>query len=157
MFVYVLLKFDWLIIFFLKNQQESWKFSTLFLSSFSVRFLKCHDCACSVLKSGGNFCPRGKFNLMENNLKTILTPYVSNLKHQCMFKLRLINLYQILFINVGTWNLHWRYYLINGHIILSDNLFCSAYCSMDITKFIASDLPLQSLCGGWNFECKVAH
>ena len=62
-------KFDWLIIFLSRIRQESWKFSTFFISSFSARFFICHDCACSVLKSYGIFCPRRNFNWMENDLK----------------------------------------------------------------------------------------
>ena len=65
-------------------RQESWKFSTFFLSSFSARFFKCHDCACSVLKSGKIFCPRGNFNWMENNLKTTLSVKILHLANMIL-------------------------------------------------------------------------
>ena len=68
MFVYVLLKFDWLIIFFQENLPRKFKIlNFFFLSSFSARVLKCHDCAWSVVKSGGIFCPSVNFNWMDFN------------------------------------------------------------------------------------------
>ena len=64
MFVYVLLKFDWLIFFFSRRMLPR----TFFLL-FSARLFKGHDCACSVLKSGGIFCPRGNLIWMKNDLE----------------------------------------------------------------------------------------
>ena len=66
--VYVLLKFDWLTIFFLVNPPRKLKILNFsFLSSFSVRVFKFHGCTCSVLKSGKIFC-RGNFSWIENDL-----------------------------------------------------------------------------------------
>ena len=62
-------KFDRLIIFSHENPPRKLKIlNFFFLSSFSARFFKCYDCACSFLKSGGIFCPPGNFNWMENDL-----------------------------------------------------------------------------------------
>ena len=73
MFVYVLLIFDWLKNFSLENPPRKLRILNFcFLSSFSTRFFKRHDCACSVLKSNGVFCSRGNFNRMENDLKGTL-------------------------------------------------------------------------------------
>ena len=90
MFIYVLLKFDWLIIFFLENPPRKLKIlNFFFLSSFSAQYFKCHDCACSFLKSGGIFCQRGNFNWMENDLykkkhivlRNVDQMYIANLRN----------------------------------------------------------------------------
>ena len=49
------------------KQQSSELFS---LSFFSARFFKYHNCASSILESGGTFCSRGNFNWMENDLNS---------------------------------------------------------------------------------------
>ena len=49
----------------MRISQVSWTVSTFFLPSFSVRFFKCHNCTCSVLKSGKIFYLHGNFNWME--------------------------------------------------------------------------------------------
>ena len=85
MFVYVLLKFDWLIFFFLENVPRKLKIlNFFFLSSFSAQFFRCNDCAFSFLKSGRIFCPRGNFNWMGNDLYNHASPG---------FYIKLLNVY----------------------------------------------------------------
>ena len=71
MFVYVLLKFDWLMIFFLENSPRNLKILNFFSLIFFSRCFKCHDYACSGLKSGEVFCQRRNFNGMKNELRTM--------------------------------------------------------------------------------------
>ena len=60
MFVYVLLKFDWLINLFYRQSAKKIEDSQVFFSIIFVQFLKCHDCACSALKSGIIFSSRAE-------------------------------------------------------------------------------------------------
>ena len=96
-FVYVLLKFDWLIIFLLENPPRKLKIlNFFFLSSFSSRFFKCRGCIYSFLKLGGIYSARA----------AILTEWKTTLKRDLTIKKCVRWPFNM---GPSTWYFHWNF------------------------------------------------